>query len=109
MCFSLAWNTGLADRYVAPKLSHHKTKVSLTRIPSSASKDSNHIISAVALAMDLYSALVLDLETVACFLALHDARLESKNIANPSVDLLSSILPAQSASEKPLTRLDNDF
>jgi len=48
----------------------------------------------VAFAKALYSASVLDLETVACFLALHEIRLDPKNTAKPPVDLLSSGHPA---------------
>jgi hypothetical protein len=58
-----------------------------------------HMISAVILARALYSASVLDLDTVACFFTVHDMRLLPKKIANPLVDLLSSKHPAQSASE----------
>jgi hypothetical protein len=71
------------------------------------SRDSNQIISAVAFAIALYSATVLDRATVACFHALQDIRLEPKKMAKPPVDRLSSILPAQSASENALTR--NEF
>ena len=70
MCFALAWNTGFADKYVAPRLSHHRHGLCVVLTPSSSSKDLTHITSAVAFATDLYSASVLDLETVACFLAL---------------------------------------
>jgi hypothetical protein len=63
----------------------------------------------VALATDLYSASVLDLETVACFLALQEIRFGPKNTAKPPVDLLSSGHPAQSASEKELTKVEVDF
>jgi hypothetical protein len=45
----------------------------------------------------------LDLETVTCFLALYDIRLEPKKIATPPVECLSSSHPAQSALEKALT------
>src|SRR4051812_21730733 len=62
--------------------------------------------SEVALAKDLYSASVLDLDTVACFLALQDIRLEPKYTAKPPVDFLSSTHPAQSASKKSLMRVD---
>jgi hypothetical protein len=54
--------------------------------------------------MALYSASKLDLEMVAYFLALHDIRLESKKIANPPVEHLSCRHPAESTSEKALTR-----
>jgi hypothetical protein len=68
-----------------------------------------HIISAVASAIALYYASVLDLDTVLYFLALQEIKSEPKNTAKPSVDLLSSMLPAQSASENGLTRVESDF
>ena len=78
-------------------------------MPSSPKRDYIHIISAVAFATALYSASVLDLETVACFLALQDIRLGPKYTAKPPVDLLSSMQPAQSASENALTKIEEDF
>jgi hypothetical protein len=48
------------------------------------------VTSAVALAIALSSAYVLDLETVACFCALQEIKFDPKNTANPPVDLLSS-------------------
>ena len=45
---------------------------------------------------------MLDLDSVGCFRALQEIRLDPKNVANPPVDRLSSISPAQSASEKAL-------
>jgi hypothetical protein len=67
------------------------------------------MISAVALAIALYSASVLDLETVGCLRALQEMRLLPIKIANPPVDRLSSTSLAQSASEKPLTRVERDL
>jgi hypothetical protein len=49
-----------------------------------------HISSAVVLATALYSASVLDRDTVACFLALQEIRFGPKNTAKPPVDFLSS-------------------
>ena len=67
------------------------------------------MISTVALASALYSASVLDRDTVACFLAHQEIRLGPKKIAKPSVDRLSSKHPAQSESEKALTRVEDDL
>ncbi|XP_044374722.1 probable cytokinin riboside 5'-monophosphate phosphoribohydrolase LOGL3 [Triticum aestivum] len=50
--------------------------------------------SAAPLANALYSASVLDLETVGCFLELQDIRLGPTNIAKPPVERLSSTQPA---------------
>jgi predicted RNA methylase len=65
--------------------------------------------SAVAFATDLYSASVLDLDTVACFLALQEMRFGPKNTAKPPVDRRSSTQPSQSASEKALTSVECDL
>lgn len=51
------------------------------------------MIFVVTFAKSLYSTLVLDLEIVAYFLALKEIRLGLKNIAKPSINLLSSRQP----------------
>jgi hypothetical protein len=76
MCFVLPWKTGLEDKYLAPILSHHTFAVWGLGIFNSYKSVCIHIISAVALANALYSDSILDLETVACFLALQDTRFD---------------------------------
>jgi hypothetical protein len=46
---------------------------------------------------------------LAYFLALHEIKFGPKKIAKPPVERLSSISPAQSASEKTLRRVDEDL
>ena len=46
---------------------------------------------------------------MACFLAHHEIKLGPKNMANPPVERLSSRQPAQSESEKALTRVEDDL
>ena len=72
------------------------------------SSASTQIISVVASATALYSASVFDLDTVACFLAFQEMRFGPKNTAKPPVDFLSSGHPAQSASEKALSKVECD-
>ncbi|XBI78592.1 hypothetical protein VPH35_088252 [Triticum aestivum] len=81
--------------YVAPRLSHHR--------------HGTRIISVVALASALYSASVLDRDTVACFFAHQDIKFGPKNTAKPPVERLSSGHPVQSESEKTLTRVEEDL
>ena len=77
--------------------------------PSSFSSGCTHMISVIAFANALYSASVLDRETVACFLAHHEIKLGPKKTAKPPVERLSSRHPAQSESEKALTRVEGDL
>jgi hypothetical protein len=78
MCFVLAWKTGFAERYVAPILSHHKHGTLEVLIPSSLRMVCTHMTSAVAFAKALYSASVLDLDTVGCLRALQDMIFDPK-------------------------------
>jgi hypothetical protein len=64
--------------------------------------------SVITLAKALYSASVLDLDTVVCFLALQEIRLVPKNTTKPPVDLQSFGHPAQSASTNVLTVVELD-
>jgi hypothetical protein len=90
-------------------LSHHSLATGGDRTSSSLKSDCTQMISAVALAIALYFAFVLDRETVDYLRALQETRLLPKNMENPPVDILSSMFPAQSASENPLTRADRDL
>jgi hypothetical protein len=72
------------------------------------SNDYIHINSTIASAIALYSALVLDHDTIFCFFEHQDIKLGPKKKANPLVDFLSSEQPTQLASEKVLIRVDED-
>jgi hypothetical protein len=67
----------------------------------SFNRNSSQINSHVAVESALYSASDEDLETVICFLAFQEMREFPKKKQYPEVDLLVSMQPAQSASEKP--------
>jgi hypothetical protein len=64
---------------------------------NSCKMDCIHINSAVASAMALYFASVLDRDTVFCFFAHQDIKLGPKKTTKPPVDFLSSEQSAQSA------------
>jgi len=59
----------------------------------------NHIVSEAAIARALYSASVVDRATALCFLELQEMGLEPIKLIYAEVDVRSSTLPAQSASE----------
>ena len=93
----------------APRLSHHKIGVHCCSTPSSLSKDSTHMASAAPFASALYSASVLDLETVGCFFELQEIKFGPTKMAKPPVARRSSTHPSQSASVKILMPVDGDF
>jgi hypothetical protein len=64
----------------------------------------HHLYSALARA--LYSASVLEQDTVACFLVHHEIRLQPRNTAKPPVEQRSSTQPVQSAYENALTIIE---
>jgi hypothetical protein len=90
-------------------LSHHNLATVEWGTLSSCNNFWIHINSTVALARALYSASVLDLETVGYFLALQEIRLGHKKTAKPLVDLRSSRHLAQSASANALSSMEDDF
>jgi hypothetical protein len=57
----------LAEKKVAPKLSHHNVVMDEDESRSSNNKEQIHKISAVSSAKALYSTYVEDLATVLCF------------------------------------------
>jgi hypothetical protein len=58
------------------------------------------MISVVVFAKALYSAFVLDHDTIVCFFAFQEIRLFPRNIVNP---------PAESTSKFPLSSVDDDL
>lgn len=71
--------------------------------PNSLSRESNHTISQVALAIERYSASADDRETVCCFLDFQDTKEEPRKTQKPDVDLQVSGQVAQSESDKKLS------
>ena len=65
----------------------------------SKKRDCNQVISATKLARLLYYAFVLDLDIVCCFFDCQVTKFEPKYTPNPEVDIWSSELEAQLASQ----------
>jgi hypothetical protein len=85
---------------VAPMLSHHKSGGACKVRPSSRKRDCIHLILVAVLARALYSASVLDQATVTCLRQLQEIRFFPRKTQKLPVERLSSLLPAQSTSEK---------
>ena len=82
-CFVRAWKTWLAYRYMAPKLSHYRVGTDFIGTRSSRNKVSSQVNSATVSANALYSDSVDDQDTVFCFLADYETRLDPRYIAYP--------------------------
>jgi hypothetical protein len=99
----------IALHYLALKLSHHSLALLGQGMHNSCNTDCIQISSAVAYAITLYFASVLERDTVFCSFVHHDIKLGLKKIAKSSVDFLSSEQPAQLTSEKALTSVEEDL
>jgi hypothetical protein len=77
------WNTWLEAKYLAPKLSHHNLACFGHETPISSSNIWIHATSADAFVAALYSASMLDLETVGWLRALHETLLEKWFMVTP--------------------------
>ena len=80
----------MPGRYVAPILSHHKHALVGHCLLVSFNEVCIQITSIAADVIALYSILVLDLDTIAYFLALQETKFEPTNTTKPFVDLLPS-------------------
>jgi len=92
ICFVRAWNKGLADKYVALKLSHHNITGRDKWISNSRSNEHNHITS-VIWAKTQYSESVENLANVFFLASRLRIRLVPRKIAKSSIDLRSSWQP----------------
>jgi len=81
-------------------LSHNKETLLIFN-PKSSSYCLIHRICAQQLPAAIYSALVVDKATHACFLLCHDMRLDPSRWHVPLVLFLSSLQPAKSESKYP--------
>ena len=109
MCFILACNIGLVANITVLRLSYQITGGVGKVILISEKKDCNQVISATKLAKLLYSACVLDLDTVRCFFDCLVTKFEPKYIQNLKVDHRSSGLEVQSTSQNVIRSRVGDF
>lgn len=85
--------------YVALILSQRRIGECFKYTPRSVSKYCIHATSEVAIYIALYSASVDDFDTVGCFLLDHEMRFVTRKTQLPDVEVESSGVPPQSASE----------
>ena len=99
MCFALPWNCGFFAIAMDDWLSSRMTVGPLDGFLRSELSLRIHTHSCAALDSATYSASAVDRATVSCFLLLHDTGPHATWNKYPEVDFLSSLSPAQSASE----------
>ena len=109
MCFVLACNIGLAANITVLRLSHQITSGVGKVILIYERKDCNQMIFAIKLARLLYSASILDLDTVCCFFDYQVTKFEPKYTQNPEVELRLSGSKAQSTSQNATRSRVRDF
>jgi len=95
-------------RYVAPTLSHHNVGGCFRKTPSSCRRDCNQISLAAVLAIERYSTLVDERETIGCLRELHEIKLEPRKTRSPPVERRSSGHPAQSELINPKMQFVGD-
>ena len=86
---------------MTPRLSENRVGRDCTRTRSSDINDFTHCSSVALTAIARYLTSVEERATVCCFVELQEIRLALRNIRKALVEVRSSGLPAQSASEKP--------
>ena len=86
---------------MAPRLSKNKVGDNYIGARSSDNNDFTHCNSAATATIARYSASVEERATVRCFVELQEIRLTPRKIRKEHVDVRSSGLLAQFASEKP--------
>ena len=109
LCFVLACNIGLVVNIIVLRLSHQVTSGVGKVILISERRDCSQVISATKLARLLYSASVLDLDTVCCFFDCQVTKFEPKYTQNPKFDLQLSKSEAQLASQNATRSRVGDF
>ena len=86
---------------MAPRFSKNRVSGDYTRTRSSDNINFTHFSLIEVAAIERYSTLVEDRATIHCFVELHEIGLAPRNMRKAPMEVRSSGLPAQSASEKP--------